>query len=130
MPPPAGERGLIAIEMDLDPIDLAIERAVPCALILNELLSNAFKYAFPGQRRGKVRIAFRASEPGRLELVVEDNGVGMPAGSLGMPDSRSLGLRIVGILTKQLDGSLDQEPCPGTRIVLRFPAGAHGASAA
>ncbi|MBZ5622267.1 MAG: PAS domain-containing protein [Acidobacteriia bacterium] len=118
----SGEAGRISIGMDLDPIELGIDRAVPCALILNELLSNAFKYAFPDQRNGKIRVAFRESEPGSLELVVEDNGVGLPAGRLGKPDTKSLGLRIVGILTKQLDGSIQQEACAGTRILLRFPA--------
>ena len=54
-------------------------------------------------------------------MSVEDNGVGLPAGALGGQE-KSLGLRIVGILTSQLDGSLEQRESPGTRIVLRFPA--------
>ncbi len=57
-----------------------------------------------------------------MELAVEDNGIGLPAGSLGGLDTKSLGLRIVAILTNQLGGSLEQEACPGTRIVIRFPA--------
>ncbi len=117
-----GEPGRISIEMDVDPIEIYIERAVPCALILNELLSNAFKYAFPGQRNGKIRVSFRESEPGTLELAIEDNGIGLPAGRLAQLDTQSLGLRIVAILTKQLEGSLEQQACSGTRIVLRFPA--------
>jgi two-component sensor histidine kinase/PAS domain-containing protein len=117
--------GRIAIEMDLDPIELGIERAVPCALILNELLSNTYKYAFPGGRNGKILVQFRESEPGSLELAVEDDGIGLPAGRLRAQNTKSLGLRIVGILTQQLDGSLEQETCRGTRIVLRFPVG-HG----
>jgi len=119
--PKAGEPGRISIEMDLDPIEIDIERAVPCALILNELLSNAFKYAFPDGRDGKIIVRFRESRPGSLDLAVEDNGIGLPAGRLVAQDTRSLGLRIVGILTKQLDGSIEQEAFPGTRIVLRFP---------
>ena len=116
------EPGRIAMEMDVDPIEIYIKRAVPCALILNELLSNAFKYAFPGQRKGKIRISFHESGPGSLELAIEDNGIGLPPGRLTEGNTRSLGLRIVGILTKQLDGTLEQQACAGTRIVLHFPA--------
>jgi PAS domain S-box-containing protein len=117
-----GEPGRISIEIDFAPIELDIERAVPCALILNELVSNAFKYAFPGRRDGKILASFRESGSGFLELAIEDTGIGLPAGILGGGETKSLGLRIVRILTKQLNGSLEQETCPGTRIVLRFPA--------
>jgi PAS domain S-box-containing protein len=112
----------IAIELALDPIEIDIERAVPCALILNELVSNAFKYAFPDGRKGKILVRFHESGPGFLELAVEDDGIGLPAGRLAAKDTRSLGFRIVAILTKQLDGSIDQDLCKGTCIVLRFPA--------
>ncbi len=116
-----GEPGRVSIEMDVDPIELGIERAVPCALILNELLSNAFKHAFPDGRTGKVRVSFHESGPETLKLAIEDDGMGLPAGLLEGRNTRSLGLQIVGILTKQLDGSLEQEPCSGARLVLRFP---------
>lgn len=119
----ARKPGRISIEADLDPIEIAIEQAVPCALILNELLSNAFKYAFPDQRSGKVHISFHESGPGLLELAIADDGIGLPAGCLENRNPKSLGLRIAGILSSQLDGSLRQEVSPGTRIVLRFPAG-------
>lgn len=114
----------VAIRLALEPIELGIERAVPCAVILNELVSNACKYAFPDARRGEIRISFRKSAAGMLELAVEDDGCGMPPGVLGNGEISSLGLRIVHILAKQLDAALVQEPCAGTRIVLRFPAAA------
>jgi two-component sensor histidine kinase len=119
----AGEHRGIALDLALDSIDLGIERAVPCALILNELLSNAFKYAFPGGRTGRIRVSFHRPESGYCELAVEDDGIGLPAGALGGQD-KSLGLRIVSILTRQLDGSLEPRDGPGTRIVLRFPISA------
>jgi two-component sensor histidine kinase len=115
-----GPKG-ISIETHFEPIELGMERAVPCALILNELLSNAFKYAFPGNRTGKILVSFRESGPGFFELAIEDDGVGLPGGSLDMRNTQSIGLRIVNILTNQLDGSLEQKTCPGTRFVLRFP---------
>jgi two-component sensor histidine kinase len=100
-----------------------LDQAVPCALILNELLSNAFKHAFPGGRKGVIRISFRESEPGRLELAIQDDGIGSPPGH-GESKPKSLGLSIVRILTAQLDGAFEQELCTGTRFVLRFPSGA------
>ena len=115
----SGER--ISIEMDVDQIEIGIERAVPCALILNELLTNAFKYAFPGERRGRIQVGLHECAPGQLELSVEDDGIGLPAGFLAEQNRRSLGLKIVGILTKQLEGALEQQVCAGSRIVLRFP---------
>jgi two-component system CheB/CheR fusion protein len=115
-----GESGRIAIRMDFDPIDLSVSQAVPAALILNELLSNAFKHAFPKGRQGEIHVTFRESEPGHLELAVEDNGVGSPE-MLVERKTESLGLQIVRILTSQLGGTLQQDTGSGTRTVLRFP---------
>jgi len=111
---PAGS--LVSVTVEAEPIAVGVHRAMPCALILNELVMNAFKHAFPGGRAGKVRIVFRESEPGVLELAVEDNGVGC----IPSPGRQSLGLRIVDILVKQLDGTLHRESAGGTRVVLRF----------
>ena len=118
-----GEHRRIGLDLELDPIELSIDRAVPCALILNELLSNAFKYAFADGRTGRILVSFRQPEPACYELAVEDDGIGLPAGALG-GQNKSLGLRIVRILTNQLDGSVEQKACSGTRIVLRLPAAA------
>jgi PAS domain S-box-containing protein len=112
----------ISIRTDLEPIELGVHRAVPCALILNELVLNTYKHAFPDDRQGEIRIGFHQPEPGFLELSVEDDGVGY-APSSDSTRRKSLGLRIVEILTKQLDGSLRQESGGGTRFVLRFAAG-------
>ena len=116
------EEGRISLKIDVEPIELDIHWAVPCALILNELLSNAFKHAFPAGRSGEIRVSFRESGPGYLELVVQDNGIGSLAGG-NAQSSQSTGLSIVRILTTQLDGSLEQEACSGMRFVLRFPGG-------
>lgn len=115
------EPGRIGLDLDIDSIEVGIERAVPCALILNELLSNSFKHAFADGRAGRIRLSFHRSDPGWGELAVEDDGVGLPAGYLeGRPNS--LGFRIVEILSHQVDGSVTQRDGPGTRIVLRFPS--------
>lgn len=112
----------IAILVDAEPIEMGIHRAIPCALILNELVSNSLKHAFPGERGGEVRVSLRQSAPGELEMSVEDNGVGCPR--VAPPrNGKSLGLRIVEILAKQLEGSIEQAECAGTRFVLRFRSG-------
>jgi len=120
----AEEPARISIVTDLDPIEVGIEQAVPCGLILNELLTNAFKYAFPGRNHGRILVSFHEQVPGTLELTVEDNGIGLSP-ELRSGRETSLGLRIVGILTNQLDGVLEHQPCAGTRIVLRFPLRTH-----
>jgi PAS domain S-box-containing protein len=121
----AGAPRRVAIRSQVEAIELGVHRAVPCALILNELISNACKHAFPNGRGGEVRVAFREWEPGSLELSVEDDGVGCrPPGETG--NGKSLGLRIVHILARQLDGGFRQESpmlsATGTRFVLQFPA--------
>ena len=113
-------RERISISFDSDPIELGVHRAVPCALILNELLSNVFKHAFPGGRKGRISVVLKASGPGTLELAVEDDGVGLPP---GWENSNSLGWQIVKILAAQLEGSIASEPCDGTRFVLWIPIG-------
>ena len=117
----ADSRG-IYITMEADPVELPIVRAVPCALIVNELVTNALKHAFPDGRTGGVGISFRRVAE-NYELIVEDDGVGLTPKPSDQP-SKSLGVRIINILTRQLDGSLKNEPGPnsGTRFVLSFPA--------
>jgi two-component sensor histidine kinase len=111
------------MRLDLDSVELSVNMAVPVGLILNELVSNALKHAFPGERRGEIRVSFREAQPGHMELAVEDNGVGS-LDVLAERQAKSVGLQIVRILTAQLGGTLKQEPGPGTRIVLRFLSGA------
>jgi two-component sensor histidine kinase len=116
----AGESARIVIRLEFEPIDVSVHQAVPAALILNELVSNALKHAFPGGRRGEIHVTFRKSGPGYLQLAVEDDGVGSP-NVLVEGKRTSLGLQIVRILTAQLSGTLEQEPGSGMRVALRFP---------
>lgn len=114
----AASRG-IPITVEAEPIDLDIDKALPCALILNELVTNSLKHAFPGGRTGEVHIRFGRPTPGCFELMVEDNGVGLI--SLAQSEANSLGMRIMSVLTRQIDGKLEQQPASGTRFVLTFP---------
>jgi PAS domain S-box-containing protein len=85
----------------LQSVRLDIARAVPCGLILNELMTNALKHAFPAGRSGEIHISLSRNAGGACELKVVDDGVGLAPGSIG---GSSLGLRIVRLLARQLDG--------------------------
>jgi two-component sensor histidine kinase len=97
---------------------LDLETAAPCGLIVQELVSNAFKHAFPGGREGELSIELAPSEPGYL-MVIRDNGVGFPKG-LDFRNTTSLGLQLVDTLAKQLDGSVEMWNGAGTEWRVRF----------
>ena len=105
-----------------DDVALSIDAAIPCALIVNELISNALKHAFPGGNRGEIRVELRCGNDGDVILVVGDNGVGLPEG-LNIREPTSLGLRLVGTLTRQLKGRIEVERDGGTTFSVTFPAG-------
>jgi two-component sensor histidine kinase len=112
------DQTLIRIEFDLEPIFLEIDRAIPCGLILNELLSNALKYAFPSGRSGTILISLQQRE-GRIRLAVEDTGVGLPA-TPSPRKTKSLGLSIVDTLSKQLRANMEITSNEGAHFILGF----------
>jgi PAS domain S-box-containing protein len=93
------------IRIEVDPIELTLDNAVPCGLILTELVSNSLKHAFPSGRRGYLRVGLRALAEGELELAVADDGVGLAPG-FEIGSLPSLGLRLVDSLSRQLGGTL------------------------
>ncbi|MDC0835359.1 PAS domain-containing protein [Geitlerinema sp. CS-897] len=109
----------ISVEMETEPIELDIDTAVPCGLIVNELLANAFKHAFPEARSGRVRVELRREEERLLRLTVEDDGIGLPDDALSRT-TRSLGMRLVTILADQIDAALEIDSNTGTRFQLQF----------
>ncbi|BBO70479.1 hypothetical protein DSCA_44090 [Desulfosarcina alkanivorans] len=113
----------IRLDVRADDIALGIDMAVPCGLIINELVSNALKYAFLPQDAGKVDIVIRTLETGRINILVADNGIGISEPSENV-EKKSLGLRLVDTLTTQLDGALAVTTDNGTRfsITLNTPA--------
>jgi len=121
---------LISLRLELKSVALGLNQAIPCGLILNELLTNALKYAFPAGRTGEIRIALTCDEKNRVTLAVADDGIGLPM-EADWKHSASLGLRIVDVLRRQLDAILDREPGPGTAFRLSFLrlAEAHPAAA-
>ena len=111
----------ISIDVDVEEILLGIDVAVPCGLIINELLTNALKHAFPGERAGKVTLHLHRSSPHAVRLVVEDDGVGFPEG-VDFRSLTSMGMTLVLSLTQQIDGAIGLERADGTRFVLDFPS--------
>jgi len=114
----AGDR--IRLVTDLDDLRLTLDAAVPCGLIINELVSNSLKYAFPAERRGEIHLALKEIPGGQARLVVADDGIGLPAG-IDIEKTRSLGLRLVRTLAQQLGAELAVQAAPGTTISLTFP---------
>lgn len=112
--------GRIRVEVQSDPVQLELDQAVPCSLIVNELLSNAFKYAFPGTATGIVHVRLNQVEPGRLRLEIGDSGVGLPQ-DLDWHNACSLGLQLVRMLTRQLKGELEISPGKGLTARIGFP---------
>jgi PAS domain S-box-containing protein len=110
--------GRIALRTEVQDVILAIDVATPCALIINELVSNCIKHAFPGRQRGEIVIRFR-SEQDRFVLTVKDDGVGMPH-DLTPDVAESLGLKLVSMLVDQLDGSIELHRNRGTSFRIEF----------
>jgi PAS domain S-box-containing protein len=102
------DSSLVQLRFELEPVWLGLRQAIPCGLILNELLTNAFKYAFPGGRAGEIVVSLRCEEGELIKLGVRDDGVGLPEG-WEYRTSKSLGLRIVDILSRQLDANTQWE---------------------
>lgn len=101
-----------------------IDTMIPCALIINELVTNSLKYAFPNTSRGlnnksEVRIELRHGADNKYILTVSDNGVGLPEG-FQIQDCESLGLKLVRVLVKQLKGSINLNSSNGTEFTIKF----------
>lgn len=106
----------VTIECAMNQLELDIDTAVPLGLIVNELLTNALKYAFPDGRKGKIRIEMNAQEDASISLKIADDGIGISGAAQGT----GFGSQLVALLTRQLDGSLRQEANDGTIVYLDF----------
>jgi PAS domain S-box-containing protein len=110
----------VKLSTDIKGIILGIDRAIPCGLIINEVLSNALKYAFPPGQQGIIDISF-THDQNEYKLVVSDNGVGLPDG-FDIYKSKTLGLQLVtGLAINQLEGQINLDKNKGTSITIHFP---------
>jgi two-component sensor histidine kinase len=112
-------RRAITLKLNVTPVSLAIDTAIPCGLIINELVSNSLKYAFPDNREGEICINLQESDKGQFILSISDNGVGL-AEYLDFRNTSSLGLQLVCRLTKQLEGSIELNAKQGTEFSITF----------
>ncbi len=110
--------GRIDLEMSLKPVYLNIDQAMPCGLILNEVISNALKHGYPDGRMGTVRIAIGV-EGDRVSIRISDDGVGLSPGFAEERDGR-LGLELIRMLVDQLDGRLERTSVQGVSYLLTF----------
>lgn len=113
------DTGRIVLTIDIADLVLGIGTAIPCGLIINELVSNALKHAFPKDNKGEIKIAFRFFDENEVELIVSDNGVGLPK-DLDLINPKSMGLRLIHIMTKQIEGKLELDRNDGTKFQIRF----------
>jgi len=110
---------LIITQMDLEKVSVDIDKFISCGLIINELISNSLKYAFPSNE-GEITLSLRRLDGNELEMVVADDGVGFPE-NLDFRRTESLGLQLVNNLVKQLDGEIELENTRGTKFTIKFP---------
>ena len=111
--------GDIEINQEAEGIFLDINRAIPCGLIISELVSNCLKHAFPGKRGGQITIRMTRDIKGTNSLIVKDNGTGLPDG-LNYREIDTLGLQLVSDLVQQINGSITLKKTHGTEFVVKF----------
>lgn len=117
-----GTMGLIKTELDLCKVSLDIDTAVPCGLILNELITNSIKHAFPINKNheyGLINVKLYKESEEMVEIVVSDNGVGFPE-DIDFQNTSSLGLQLVNALVNQINGTIELKNTDGTEFKIRF----------
>ncbi|WP_321423671.1 sensor histidine kinase [uncultured Methanobacterium sp.] len=118
------DTGRIKLNVNVEDVMMDINTSIPLGLILNELVSNALKHAFPGDRGGEINIGFSSSGDD-YQLTVGDNGVGLPA-DLDYKNTDSLGMQLVNNLTSQIDGNLELDSTNGTKFSIVFKERKYG----
>lgn len=114
-----GSTGKIDLNIQAEEVYLPIDAAIPCGLLINEMISNAFKHAFPSQGSGMITIMFQSNPEGGVDLTVRDNGVGFPA-DLDFTRTQTLGMQLIQQLTRQLHGTVELDRTNGTCFHVRF----------
>jgi two-component sensor histidine kinase len=110
----------IKIDINVENISINIDYAVPCGLIINELVTNCLKYAFPDERQGKIQISLKSKENNMIQLLIRDDGIGIPE-DMDIRNTESLGLRLVSSLAEsQLHGEILINRDRGTEFQINF----------
>jgi two-component sensor histidine kinase len=109
----------VALKTGVEGVTFGIDTAIPCGLIINELISNSLKHSFPEDMEGEIKVALRRNDKTEVKLTVSDNGVGMPE-DMDFRNTDSLGLTLVIALIKQLKGEIELYREKGTEFVITF----------
>jgi two-component sensor histidine kinase len=113
------DAGKVHFLLETDDVAMDVSQAVPLSLILNEAITNALKYAFPGDRHGNIKIALRQMEGENIFLQIADDGQGFPE-NFSFSGNKSLGIQLIKLFSGQLEASLRFENSNGAHIELRF----------
>jgi two-component sensor histidine kinase len=114
------QTGQVQIRLDMPEFQLSLDSAIPCALIIHELVTNAAKHAFEPGQIGQISISMTPIAGNGMRLIIADDGRGLPPG-LEITQSPTLGLQLVTSLVDQLNGELTMEREAGTRFIIIFP---------
>jgi two-component sensor histidine kinase len=112
-------QGKISIVYDIEDVLLPLDTGIPCGLIINELISNSFKYAFKDREKGTIKLGLKTNDEGKYQLEVSDDGVGFDK-AFEVEKAKTLGLKIVNKLVQQIDGTLEYDFSKGTKFIIRF----------
>lgn len=111
----------IQLSLDASAHHLKIDTAIPCGLIVNELVTNSYKHAFVEKTDGKIILKFGKAKNGNCKISISDNGIGLPK-MFSVKNSTTLGLQLVTLLTEQLDGTLSIKNKTGASFTITFPS--------
>jgi two-component sensor histidine kinase len=115
----ANQKASVRFDYKMEDAYLPIDAAIPCGLIINELISNSFKYAFKGKDQGTISIIFKRLNTEEYQLEVADDGIGIP-NDVDITKTKSLGMKIIHKLIKQIDGELSTDFSEGTKFIITF----------
>lgn len=110
-------RDRIEVNLNVDKIMIGVDTAVACGFVINELVSNSLKHAFPGGRKGEINIEFHSEGEKGFRMVIEDNGIGFKK---DLAKSNALGLQLVSAVMKHIDGNIKLNSVGGTRLEVAF----------
>jgi len=116
-----GVKDQVSLEYKMDKLELDVDTAIPLGLIVNELLTNSFKYAFPDNRSGKIKIGLEIKKDHMVLLKIEDDGIGRKEN--GRQKASGFGTQLINLLTQQLDGEIKRNEKDGTSVIIEFNFG-------
>jgi two-component sensor histidine kinase len=109
----------VDININSQELYLGADKAIPCGLIINEVISNAYKYAFGDERKGEINIEFSSPKKNKHTLVISDNGVGFPL-DIDFKKAKSMGMVLINTLTEQIGGTVELDKTSGTKFTIMF----------